>query len=145
MLTGMAAFNQETDRERLEYVPNELLSRLVGLELGSVVFVRDYVQLVFDGPRLTCFVWPMISVGGSVLGIHDAGYRDALCSLIGHSVTATTEATGQGLRVDFTLGSVVLHPSIDEVDGPEIGMLDGFDDHAWMVWQPGEVSFEDLA
>jgi hypothetical protein len=64
---------------------------------------------------------------------------------IGQSVAATAEATGQGLSVDFAMGSVSLHPSRDEVVGPEIAMLSGFEDRAWMVWRPGEESFEDLA
>jgi hypothetical protein len=126
-------------------VPNELLGRLVGLELGGVAFFRDYVVLNFDGPLLTCEVWPAVGIGGSVLGIRDPGYRDALCSFIGQAVAATTEATGQGLSVAFSPGSVSLHPARDELVGPEIAMLSGFADRAWMVWRPGEDSFEDLA
>lgn len=49
------------------YVPNELLSRLVGDRMYSVEFVlNDYVQLRFDGPPaggpiiLNCYVWPII-------------------------------------------------------------------------------------
>jgi hypothetical protein len=58
---------------------------------------------------------------------------------------ATSEATGRGLSVDFAEGSLTLHPSRDELVGPEIAMLRGFEDRAWMVWRPGEESFEDLA
>lgn len=49
------------------YVPNELLSRLVGERMYSVEFVlNDYVQLRFDGPPaggpviLNCYVWPAV-------------------------------------------------------------------------------------
>ena len=127
------------------YVPNALLGRLVGLELGAVAFIRDYVELNFDGPLLTCEVWPTVGIGESVLGIRNPGYRDALCSFIGQAVAATAEATGQGLSVAFSQGSISLHPSWDELVGPEIAMLSGFADRAWMVWRPGEDSFEDLA
>lgn len=128
----------------MPYVPNELLGRLVGLELGSVAFVRDYVQLDFNGPILTCDVWPRVESRGVTWGIDDQGYRDRLCSLIGASVLSTYEETGAGLRIDFDAGSVVVHPSSEELMGPEIAMLSGFDDRAWMVWRPGEDSFEDL-
>jgi hypothetical protein len=38
---------------------------------------------------------------------------------------------------------VVIHPSTNEVY-VEIAELLGFADRAWMVWRPGEESFEDL-
>jgi hypothetical protein len=34
------------------------LSCIVGQELTAVEFVQDYLQLRFDGPLLTLFVWP---------------------------------------------------------------------------------------
>lgn len=128
-----------------EYVPNALLGRLVGRELAIVAFVRDYVQLNFDGPLLTCDVWPTVRVGAAQLSVADAGYRDALCSLIGETVVSTTERTRTGLVVEFSAAAVVLHPRWEELQGPEIAMLSGFEDRAWMVWRPGEESFEDLA
>lgn len=127
------------------YTPNALLGRLVGRELAIVAFVRDYLQLDFDGPLLTCEVWPTVRADTGHLGVADAGYRDALCSFIGEPVVSTTERTGTGLVVAFAAGAVVLHPRWDELAGPEIAMLSGFEDRAWMVWRPGEDSFEDLA
>jgi hypothetical protein len=57
----------------------------------------------------------------------------------------TREETGLGLVVHFESGKVVVHPSRDDLEGPEIAMLSGFEDRRWMVWRPGEDSFEDLA
>jgi hypothetical protein len=128
------------------YVANELLSRLAGRRLTSVVFVMDYVQLTFDdGPILTCDVWPVVVIDDQTRRINDAGYRDGLCSFITQVVVSTTEATGVGLIVRFERGSLSIHPEQEELVGPEIALLSGFDDRSWMVWRPGEESFEELA
>lgn len=132
------------------YVPNELLGRLVGCRLFSVQFVMDYVQLRFDGsaedmPVLNCDVLPSVERGTTTLRTEDAGYADALRGLISSVVRQTYEATGVGLRIEFDVGAIALHPSRDELVGPEIALLQGFEDGTWMCWRPGEESFEDLA
>lgn len=129
----------------MAYVPNELLSRLTGRNLNSVVFLKWYLQLTFDGPYLNCEVWPTVSIGTGEIKFGEPGYRDALCSLLGLPVLSTREETGTGLVLEFDGGSICIHPAPDELDGPEIAMLGGFDDRAWMCWRPGEDSFEDLA
>lgn len=134
------------------YVPNELLSRLMGFRLYSVQFVMDFVQLHFDGPAgetpvLTCEVFPAVGTPRDEIP-PSRGRRqpaDVLVALIGGEVIGTSEATGTGLRIDLTTGSIVLHPEQDDVVGPEIALLNGFADGMWMCWRPGEDSFEDLA
>lgn len=134
------------------YVPNELLGRLVGRRLNAVVFSMDYLILWFDGDpggrdniALNCDVFPVVQMGGSVYSERDLGYGDALRSLIPEVVKETAEGTGAGIVVSFPSGRLVLHPVADELPGPEIAMLSGFEDGQWMVWRPGEDSFEDLA
>jgi hypothetical protein len=134
------------------YVPNELLSRLVGRRLNAVVFSMDYLILWFDGDResrgnvvLHCDVFPVVEMGGSVYAERDSGYGDALRSLIPQAVEETVESTGVGIAIAFPTGRLVLHPGANELVGPEIAMLSGFDDGQWMCWRPGEDSFEDLA
>lgn len=137
----------------MAYVRNELLSRLVGMRLLSVEFILDYVVLRFDGdpahPKaaLSCDVMPHAEgLDGTRFRDGQAGYVGALRSLIGYDVTATSEGTGGGLRVEVAgRGAVVLDPSVDELTGPEIAMLSGFPDGAWMVWRPGEEAFEHLS
>lgn len=129
----------------MTYEPNELLSRLVGRNLATIVFVRWDLQFTFDGPFMTCKAWPTIDVGAGELAYGEAGYRDALCSLLSETVVATHETTGLGLVIEFETGTVHLHPSREDLQGPEIAMLSGFEDGRWMVWRPGEDSFEDLA
>ena len=132
------------------YVPNELLSRLVGSRLFSVQFVHDYVQLWFDGPGddlplMNCYVMPTVEAGGRTLSDGMQGYADALRGFIPQLVARTQEETRLGLRVEFADGAIVLHPNRDDLNGPEIALLTGFADQDWMCWRPGEESFEDLA
>lgn len=131
-------------------MPNELLSRLVGFRLYSVQFVMDYVQLRFDGatddmPVLNCDVMPAVETPDGVINPGEPGYADALVGLLPGEVVRTTEATGSGLRIEFSSGTVVLHPTPDEIVGAEIALLGGFSDGQWMCWRPGEDSFEDIA
>jgi hypothetical protein len=135
--------------ERSTYVPNELLGRLVGFRLYSVEFVMDYVQLRFDGPTadmpvLNCDVLPIVETPAGVIAPEQVGWADALRGLIPSHVVATVEETGRGLRVEFDEGAVCLHPDINDLPGPEIALLRGFEDGRWMCWRPGEESFEDL-
>lgn len=129
----------------MNYVPNELLSRLVGQNLATVVFLKWYLQLTFDGPYLTCEAWPTVDLGDGELRYGDPGYRDALCSLLATEVIRTRELTGVGIAIEFEFGVVRIHPDRDELEGPEIALLNGFEDGAWMCWRPGEEAFEDLA
>ena len=136
--------------ERSTYVPNELLGRLVGARLYSVQFVYDYVQLRFEGraddmPVMNCDAMPMVESGGITLSDGEQGYADALRGLIPNVVKRTQEETGVGLRIEFPDGAIALHPDREALTSPEIALLTGFEDRAWMCWRPGEESFEDLA
>ena len=109
----------------------------------------DYVQLRFDGPTddmpvLNCDVLPVVETRAGLIAPGQVGYADALRALIPGRVAATSEETGRGLRIEFDKSAICLHPQADEVLGPEIALLDGFEDGRWMCWRPGEVSFEDL-
>ena len=59
------------------------LNELQGTQLGSVEFVRSYVQFHFDGPTLNAYTLPSVLVNRSHLVPGDSGYRDALCERIG--------------------------------------------------------------
>ncbi|MEV0673217.1 hypothetical protein [Mycobacterium sp. NPDC050441] len=139
-------------RSEIMYIPNELLSRLVGARLYSVEMVlNEYLHLMFDGAAgggepavLACYVWPVVESSGRVWHESDLGYADSLRKLTPGAVTSTVEQTGIGIRIELDTGTLVIHPKLDEVY-VEIAMLTGFTDGAWMVWRPGEDSFEDLA
>jgi hypothetical protein len=63
-----------------------LKSKLAGEQLSSVEFVKDYVQLHFDGRTITAFVWPEIKIKDSVFRFGEIEYRNVLCNLIGIEV-----------------------------------------------------------
>jgi hypothetical protein len=53
--------------------------------------------------------------------------------------------TGVGLVIEFDSGIVQIYPSHEQLEGPEIALLAGFEDGARMCWRHGEETFEDLA
>ena len=134
-----------------QYVPNELLSRLVGQRMYSVEFVlNDYVQFRFGGDQQTghitfnCYVWPAVQQNGRLWREQDLGYADALRRLAPGTVVSTAEVTGEGIRIELDTGAVVIHPAKEEIF-IEIAELSGFADGRLMAWRPGDDSFEDLA
>lgn len=98
----------------------ENIEALEGHELAEVGFVRDYLQLSFDGPWLTLYHWPAVYVstnsampeGSYVFG--EPGYRDALCLQIGESVTRARIETGDALEVEFENGTIFRSSLRDE-------------------------------
>lgn len=73
---------------------------LRGSELAGVAFVRDYVELFFDGPIVRCYAPPQVVADGRTTQVPEAGSRDALCALIGAEVLAV-EVGDRGLSIDF--------------------------------------------
>jgi hypothetical protein len=122
-----------------------LLEALVDEQLGSVVFVTDYLQLVFGDARFTAYVWPTVTIGDATLQFGDPGYRDALCAFIMHEVTSAEESPEVGLAIRFGLGAIVTNPAPADLSGPEIAQLQlqegPFREAAWMVWRAGEDVF----
>lgn len=122
-----------------------LLEALVEEELGSVVFVMDYVQLDFSAARFSAYVWPTVTIGDATLHFGDRGYRDALCAFITHEVVSTDESPEVGLVIRFGLVEIVTNPLPADLGGPEIAQLqvhqDSFRDEAWAVSRPGEGIF----
>jgi hypothetical protein len=139
-------------KSEASYIPNRLLARLIGGRMYSIEFVlNDYVQLRFDGApgadesvTLNCYVWPTIETSDRVWRESDLGYADVMRGLTPGGVISTVETTGVGIRIELDAGVIVIHPERDEVY-VEIAHIMGFADHSWMVWRPGEDSFEDLA
>lgn len=50
----------------------------VNITRKPVEFVQDYVQLRFDGPTLTAFVWPVVSFSGKAVHFGESRYRDGI-------------------------------------------------------------------
>ena len=136
------------------------MNSLVGAQLASVVFVRDYLQLVFEPTdvgtpeagvlrrptkggfgTLSAYVLPELETGGRLLKSGRPGYRDALVELIGRVVAQAGEDPAR-LRIVFDSG-VVASVSLNAADLPdgavESAMLQLEDAaESWMVWRPGD-------
>jgi hypothetical protein len=65
---------------------DDSLKILVGRELSSVEFVRDYIQLRFDGPCLTLVTNPVLEILNDEYTRTTPGFCDALCNFIGYRV-----------------------------------------------------------
>ncbi|ALC89322.1 hypothetical protein AM500_05615 [Bacillus sp. FJAT-18017] len=67
-----------------------MIRDLENSEVSSVIFIRDYLQLYFEGDRrcgtLTAYSLPKSIVCGREFDHSTPGYRDSLCSFISHQV-----------------------------------------------------------
>lgn len=100
------------------------LQSIVGAKLSSVTFVMDYVQLGFDGPRLTAYVGPRVIVEGRAFAWGEPGFRDALCDRIGAIVREAELVENDAIRIVLGDGGVIsisLKP--EDAVGPEAAEL----------------------
>jgi hypothetical protein len=84
-----------------------MFESIIGEQLSSVEFVQDYVQLHFDGPTLTAFVWPVVSFCGKAVHFGESNYRDELCGRIAHKVHAAVLREGEAVIVEFEDGAII--------------------------------------
>jgi hypothetical protein len=109
-------------------------------ELSSVVFVRDYLQFVFEGEhknvRLSSFTLPNAVVNGVEHKENSDGWRDALCSLINKVVKEATAVDGELIKIIFEDGDgLEISLQEDDYEGPEAAMLyEENENGQWMVW-----------
>ena len=96
---------------------------LSGEQLSAVEFVGEHLQLRFGEGLLTLYVWPDVAdADGISVGFGQPGYRDALCSAIGESVTEAQLHDDAALTVEFENGTVfALSLREEDLDTPEVG------------------------
>ena len=101
-----------------------LSNALDGLCVSAVVFVQDYVQFQLDGPILSTYSLPSVTVEGRTIKSGDPGWRDALCSLIGVCVasvdaseTLLTIRFAGNLRINVPLGAMTESGTLDSGAG----------------------------
>ena len=90
-----------------EQTEEKSLQVLIGEQLSAVTFVQDYVQLHFDGPRLTVFSHAAVLLGDKTFHWGKPGFRDALCDSIAKKITDARVAYGDSIAISFTDGSTI--------------------------------------
>jgi hypothetical protein len=109
------------------------LGTLGGHKLNSVTFVRDYVQLGFDGPGVYAYTMPTVTSGSESLSLGQPGYRDRLCRQIGCRVRRT-EVNDQRVSILFENGAIVsISLQDDDYRGPEALQFRLDQDLNWIV------------
>jgi hypothetical protein len=102
--------------------PPAFLQMVVGSQLSSVEFVQDYLQLHFDGPTLTLFVWPIVVLAERRVHFGEVGYRDALCSRIAHDISKVDIDMENERLIAFTFDDgTSITISLEERQGDETG------------------------
>jgi len=114
--------------------PGHPMGALLGEPLNEVIFVMDYFQVGFNGPRLTCLTAGRVELpSGERFVFPEAGSRDALCGLI-EAVLAQVEDDDETLRLIFSDGRALAIPLDDESRvGPEAAMFH-VGDQPIVVW-----------
>ena len=101
---------------------SSIAEELSGAEVYQVVFVRDYVQFGLHSDAgdvgITAVTDPEILIGGRTFRRGDAGWRDALCELIGSRVLATSVSDDE-FRVDFDADAVLTVSLLGNEYSPE--------------------------
>ena len=77
---------------------------LVGEQLSCVIFVQDYLQLDFDGHRLSCYVWPRVKMENEIVDFGSPDYRNKLCLFIAKIVIHTVLINDQKFEIHFHSG-----------------------------------------
>ena len=78
-----------------------IIHSITNEKLSAIIFVLDYLQLDFDGKRLSCYIFPEISINSNLFNFNDIGYRDSLCKLLARNVTSTSVVKGTGITIYF--------------------------------------------
>jgi hypothetical protein len=97
-------------------------------EISGVMFIRDYIQFLFEGENgngiLTTYNLPMAIVNGFHYKRDTSGYRDILCSLINKTVEKSEVTDDRKIKITFE-GCVELVVPLEtkENDGFEAAML----------------------
>jgi hypothetical protein len=121
---------------------------LVGRRFYSVVFVEDYVQLLFDSdvgeeggpPHLDFFVLPQVRIGKRLLEPGDAEWAGTLTSLIGSTVVEFQVSPDVGLVLQLSTGVVALQADGQFDTAVEVALLET--PGVLEVWRPGEGAFQ---
>jgi hypothetical protein len=96
--------------------------------LSQVVFIHDYLQLVFHEEVFSIYNLAEVDLRGVKVTRGQQGFCDAVVSLIGQRVTTASHSDGYALRLSFEKGAQFNVRSDDAaVSGPEAFAFNGKD------------------
>lgn len=118
---------REPERSVLEFLENR--------ELAGITFIRDYIQLLFDGPIINAYTLPRVITAATTFLPRTPGYRDALCEQIGKLVAAAYEEAKEKIAIKFSDGAG-FEISLRDEDRvcAEAAMLQAGPGNRWDVW-----------
>ena len=99
---------------------HDFLDEIIGEKLSAVVFVMDYYQFEFDGPKFNVFtpVEVVSPSGRAVTG--DDQFRNLVCRQIAKVVRGVEVRSGEALVVSFEDASVLRFSlKASDYPGPE--------------------------
>ena len=109
------------------------LPSVIGDELSAVCFVRDYIELHFDGPVLRLLGDVAVKNGTEIKSSSDEGFRDWLCRNIGRRVASVSPLTGNEIELKFHGNDVV------RVEGRNLGIefaeFINFPERRTQIWE----------
>src|ERR1700734_1494812 len=98
------------------------VSAVIGEELKTVEFIEEFLQLRFDAPLFTLYIWPHVLLADFSVAYGEPEYRNALCAQIGEKVVQASIEEGDAVTIEFENGTVfALSLREEDVDGPESG------------------------
>lgn len=106
------------------------------LELIGITFIRDYIQLLFDGPILNIYTLPQIVIQDKIFTSTQSGYYDVMCLLIGKEVlSAYEDKKKERIAIKFE-NDIELFVSLklEDRDCVEAVMLKIEPREAWYIW-----------
>ncbi|BBH19470.1 hypothetical protein Back11_08150 [Paenibacillus baekrokdamisoli] len=124
--------NPKNEVLTLSFHESALLKAIETSEMSSVVFIRDYIQLVFENDKetviLTAFTLPTVLIKNELFNKQVVGYCDALCSLINQAVKKALVEEGIAISLLFENEELV-KISLREEDykGTEAAMFSSVD------------------
>lgn len=94
--------------------------------LSQVVFIHDYLQLIFQDKGFNIYNLAEVEVHGLKMTQGEPGFCDAVVSLIGQRVTAASHSDKYALMLSFGEGAQFVVRSDDAaISGPEAFEFNG--------------------
>lgn len=108
---------------------------ILGKCLSSVDFVRDYLQLRFEGGSvMTLLIWPMIIDGDRITDFGNDDYKEKLAAFVGKELVGGTVVPADHMTLDFGRGRQLTVSLVSEAyEGRPEGIIFKSREAGWWV------------